>query len=65
VTSPHFAKSIFGCVVLKLEWSDDERIFLTYSCRSSLRILFFGPEPCTFDKSIPNSLASFLVAGPE
>ena len=40
-------------------------LFETYACKSSFKILPFGPEPLTSDRLIPNSLANFLVAGPE
>ena len=47
---------LFGCGLFKA--------FATKAWRSSLIILFFGPEPITLFRSIPNSLANFLVAGP-
>ena len=40
------------------------KAFATKAWRSSLIILFFGPDPITLLRSIPNSLANFLVAGP-
>ena len=45
-------------------FDDELRALLTNKWRSSFKILLFGPEPLTRERSIPNSLASFLVAGP-
>jgi pyruvate dehydrogenase E2 component (dihydrolipoamide acetyltransferase) len=50
---------------IELKKKPTQPINFKNACKSSFIILPFGPDPLTCDKSIPNSLANFLVAGPE
>ena len=62
-TDPHFEKSNLGWE--NWNWSLAElRLVLTNSCKSSFWILPLGPVGLIADSWIPNSLASFLTAGP-
>ena len=61
-TSPNSEKSILGIFGIP----DEESLSLDFTnlWRSSLSILFLGPEAKTSFKFMPNSLANFLTAGP-